>query len=112
MARGNKSQINSIHELKEIKSRLKKEIDKTESKFIRDSDALSNMIDNSGVYKKSKHAKGKSKLHAYIIQIISEGIEKSCNISQKQKEIAKIAIPSIVLGLSLLLVNKYNKKEE
>ncbi|MEA3505563.1 MAG: hypothetical protein U9R32_10285 [Bacteroidota bacterium] len=112
MVKKKKAKINSRRELREIKNRLKKEVVKTESSFLKDSSAISDIIDMSGVYKDKKHSKGKSDIHAYIIQLVSECVANSNKLSKKHKDLAKVIIPSVMLGISLLAINFYHKKRD
>ncbi len=105
------SLIHNRRELAAIKEKLEDKVHATEKDFVKDFDTLSAMLNTAGVYKNKKHAPLKQDIHALIVQSVSTYLRDMKPFGKENEKLNQLLIPSITLGLSVLVVNFFRNRK-
>lgn len=100
-----KTLINNRKELAAVKAKMEQKAEATEEDFISDYNTLSSLLNMSGIYKNKKHAEIKKDVHAMIVQFVSGYLKDFKPFGEKHDKLNHLLVPSLTLGLSLMLVN-------
>lgn len=104
-----KTLINNRKELTAVKAKLKQKAQATEEDFVTDYNTLSSFLSMSGIYKNKKHAEIKKDVHAMIVQFVSGYLKDFKPFGEKHDRLNHLLVPSLTLGLSLMVVNLTRK---
>ncbi|MFW6352292.1 MAG: hypothetical protein ACOC2E_07875 [Bacteroidota bacterium] len=105
-----RSLIHNRHQLAAIKEKLEDKVHTVEKDFVKDFDTLSVMLNTTGVYKNKKHGLLKQDIHALIVQSISTYLQDMKPFGKDNERLNQLLIPSITVGLSVLVVNFFRNK--
>lgn len=100
-----KTLVNNHKELKEISSRLEKQVSETEENFVKDYETISRFVGLSGVYKNQKHKETKKDIHSIVVKFVLDILEEAQIFGEKHQKLNNLVVPSLTLGVSLLLIN-------
>ena len=100
-----KTLVNNHKELKAISSRLREQVSETEKNFVKDYETISRFVGLSGVYKNQKHKETKKDIHSLVVKFVSDILEDVQIFGEKHRKLNNLVVPSITLGVSLLLIN-------
>ncbi len=105
-----KTLISNRNELSAIKDKLFEQVKATEQDFASDFSTLSSLLEMSGTYNGKKNAHIKKDLHTMVVQFISEYLKDVKPFGKENERLNQLLVPSITLGLSLMVVNFTRKK--
>lgn len=105
-----KNLISNRKELNAIKAKLSEQVKATEQDFASDYSTLSSLLNMSGTYKGKKNAPVKKDLHTLVVQFISEYLKDAQPFGKENERLNQLLVPSITLGLSLMVVNLTRKR--
>jgi len=107
-----KTLVSSHKELEAIRAKLREQISATEKNFVKDHETISRFIGLSGIYKNQKHKETKTDIHSLIVKLISDMFGETKIFGEKHQKLNNLVVPSLTLGLSLLVVNMLKGKQK
>lgn len=107
-----KTLVNSHKELVAIKSKLGEQVSRKEKDFLRDYGVISRFVDLSGVYKNKKHKNAKQDIHTLVVKLVSDFVGESHLFGEKRQRLNDLFVPAITMGLSLFIINAFNRKRK
>lgn len=107
-----KTLVSNHKELEAIRSKLREQISATEKNFVKDNETISRLIGLSGVYKNQKHKETKIDIHSLIVKLISDMVGEAHIFGEKHQKLNNLVVPSLILGLSVLVVNMTKGKQK